>query len=521
MPKHDDPADLNSALNLLPQRFHGPGGVAAVLSDGHVVASRAWGYASLEDRGAMGQQTRLPICSISKQFTCGVLLAAGGEPEAFDAQIPAFLPSLLDPMPTTRQLCHNQSGLRDYWAMTVLDGAKAEQTFHREDALPMISSVRSGHFPPGSGYSYCNCNYRILSEMIETMAGETLEYLYRRHIWGPAGMNSAVLTSDTRHPADGVVGYEGNDLTGFFPADNGIYWIGDAGISASLEDMIAYESWIDRTRNEVDSLYGRLSERPFFADGTPASYGFGLVHEQISGVDVTGHGGALRGFRAHRMHSREHRLSVIVMFNHEASAHDAAEMLFRSALGITPKAARLPSRDWDGQWLCPETGLLARIETKDGEPRLHFATSPEDMREEATNRLVSEDVVLEQEGDALRMRRLRDNLTTLMQPVARVKTADETEIAGSYLSTETAATMTLEARDGAIFAIFSGRFGSGRPEPVYPAAPDIWLIRTRRSMDAPAPGDWTLRIKRDTSGRISGAELGCWLARKLGYEKQR
>ena len=64
-------------------------------------------------------------------------------------------------------------------------------------------------------------------------------------------MKSATLTADTSQPEDGVVGYEGNDDTGFFPASNAIYWIGDAGISASLDDMMNYEAWIDATRNDA------------------------------------------------------------------------------------------------------------------------------------------------------------------------------------------------------------------------------------------------------------------------------
>ena len=61
--------------------------------------------------------------------------------------------------------------------------------------------------------------------------------------------------------------------------------------------------------------------------------------------------------------------------------------------------------------------------------------------------------------------------------------------------------------------------GQGPMELARPLAPDIWLVATRRSMDAPAPGDWTLRLERDQSGRITGAELGCWLARGIPYRR--
>src|SRR5690606_2544131 len=132
-------------------------------------------------------------------------------------------------------------------------------------------------------------------------------------------------------PVDGVVGYEGNDAVGFFPATNRIYWTGDAGISASLEDMLAWERHIDATRDDAEGLYRRLSQPQSFSDGTAARYGYGLVHEKVDAVAVTGHGGALRGFRLQRMHAASERLSVVVLFNHEADAHEAARMVLQAA----------------------------------------------------------------------------------------------------------------------------------------------------------------------------------------------
>lgn len=514
-----DIARLNAALDALPHTCRGPGGVAGVVKDGQVVATRAWGYADLDVHRPMTTATRLPICSITKQFTCGVLLDRIGDPDRLDGRVADYLPAFTGPLPTVRQLCHNQSGLRDYWALTVLQGAMAEQSFSRDDALPLIARMKTGHFAPGTRYSYCNCNFRILSELIETETRQALEDLYREVIWGPAGMTGAVLTADTRHPVDGVVGYEGQDATGFFPADNGIFWIGDAGISASLDDMLAYEAWIDATRDDPASLYNRLSARPAFADGTPARYGFGLAHEEVGGVATTGHGGALRGFRAHRLHAKSARLSVVVHFNHEADAHEAALAVMRAALGQDDPAAPGPvSADWAGQWLCPETGLLTRLEPGLSGARLRFATGP-DTLSETEGALRSQSVSLARSGEALTMRRAGDNLTTRLDPVAPVALANGSEIAGRYHSAELEAAMVIEARDGGVYAYFEGMLGTGRMERVHPAAADIWLIATRRSMDAAAPGDWTLSILRDASGAVSGATLGCWLARAIGYTK--
>ena len=54
---------------------------------------------------------------------------------------------------------------------------------------------------------------------------------------------------------------------------------------------------------------------------------------------------------------------------------------------------------------------------------------------------------------------------------------------------------------------------------MYVVADDIWVIPTRRSMDASPPGDWTVQVLRDASGAVTGLTLGCWLARGIGYRR--
>ena len=514
-----DDKRLDAEMDALPVRFQGPGGVAGVVREGRIVALRAWGFASLEARQAMTAGTRLPICSVSKQFTCAAMLAACGTPEALDGRLAAHLPGLEGPLPRVRDLCNNQSGLRDYWALTVLHGARAEQAFSRADAASVFARMRSGHFSPGMRYSYSNGNFRLVSDLLEEFSAETLETLYARHIWEPAGMAGAVLTADTRQPEDGVVGYEGNDATGYLPADNRVYWRGDAGISASLDDMIAYERWIDATREDPGSLYRKIAVPQAFRDGAAAAYGFGLQHSRVGDLAFTGHSGALRGFRAYRAYSVEARLSVVVMFNHHGDAQGAAHRLLRTVLGLPHPASRPLGERWGGQWMSRETGLLARLEPGLDTATLHFGTSPESLSETADGGLSSSSVKLARAGEDLLMERMQENYRERLVPVAPAPAAGDVCLAGRYRSVELEADIVIECRDGGTYLWAEGFLGTGRPEIVQPAGPDIWIVVTRRAMDAPAPGDWTLVAARDAAGHIIGLTLGCWLARGIHYAR--
>ncbi|MFC5386700.1 D-aminopeptidase [Aquamicrobium segne] len=509
---------LKKALALLPQRFKGPGGVVGVVADGKVLATQAWGYADMATGKAMTVTTRLPICSISKQFTCAVLLDMLGDPARLDGRVADFLPNLQGRLPTVANLCNMQSGLRDYWAMTVLHGARHDGVFSREDALPLLAHMRTVHFAPGQRYSYSNGNFRILAELLEAHSGRTLAELYARRLFEPANMHTAELTADTSVPADGVVGYEGNESVGFFPASNGIYWIGDAGISASMEDMLAWESYIDATRDDPQGLYRRLAQPQTFSDGKSASYGFGLSYGQLGDVALTGHGGALRGFRLHRLHAASKRLSVVVLFNHEADAYEAASMVMRAALGQPePVITRqLVAPEWEGRYLDRENGLLLDISIGDGQINAHYATSGETLGADMGTIASSPMMKLRRDGEVIELERLRENLVSVAGRIAGVSASD---LAGRYFSPELDGTLEIKAAGNALSGRFHGMLGDGLVHPVYPVGADVFVLSCRRSMDAPAPGNWTIQIKRNEAGDVCGLMIGCWLARNVSYQK--
>ncbi|MEK1890251.1 MAG: D-aminopeptidase [Phyllobacterium sp.] len=514
-----DNAALERMLNLLPLRFKGPGGVAGVVKDGRVVARRAWGFADIYRRLPMTAATRLPICSITKQFTCALLLDQFDDLTALNPRVRDFLPNYRDALPTVKQLCHNQSGVRDYWALTVLQGAVPEAEFRRNDALPLIARSKTGQFRPGAMYSYNNANFRILAELIERGTGRAFADLLGERIFAPAGMKTAVLAPDTRSPVDDVVGYEGNDDVGFLPAQSGVYWFGDAGISASLDDMLAWEAYIDATRDDPASHYNRLSAPVHYRDGSPASYGYGLRRDNVGDLTITGHGGGVRGFSSYRLHAAKERLSVVVMFNHETSTFSAVAALLDAALGRLNRTRCEPVRpeDWDGLWLDDEQGIILRTVQAGSEIRLHYGPSPARLTVSADGIARGQALCLQKKGETLVMHRNSENLRVVARRLTPVEWADGAGLAGRYWSEELEAFLDIETRDGATYAVFEGMLGTGPVERMYALAEDIWIITTRRSIDAAPPGDWTVQVHRDAVASVTGLTVGCWLARKITY----
>ncbi|HEY1447377.1 MAG TPA: serine hydrolase, partial [Caulobacteraceae bacterium] len=239
------PSRIDRVLEGLPRAYPGPGGAVAVLRDGEVLVRHAWGWANAERRIPFTPRSLFRICSITKQFTCGLVVDAFPDPTVLDGDVRARLPLLEQEAPGALHLCHNQSGLRDYWALAMLHGAGAEDPFGEAEAARVITRTRTLQFAPGARYSYANQNFRLLGDIVQARAGREFAGLLRTRIFDPVGMSSAFLAADTRAMPDGTEGYEGSPAGGFRAAVNRILWTGDAGLGASLDDMIAWERHID------------------------------------------------------------------------------------------------------------------------------------------------------------------------------------------------------------------------------------------------------------------------------------
>ncbi|MBN8872334.1 MAG: D-aminopeptidase [Rhodospirillales bacterium] len=519
---------LDPIIDSLPRRYPGPGGAVAVLRHGEVLVRHAWGFANAERRIPFTPRTLFRMCSITKQFTCAALLDAFPDPSVLDGDVRARLPLLAAEAPGARHLAHNQSGLRDYWAVAMLHGAPVESPFGDLEAASVIGGTRTLQFAPGTRYAYCNQNFRLLSDILEDRTGESFASLLRRRVFERAGMPHALLAADTRAMPDGTEGYEGTQAGGFRAAVNQVLWTGDAGLGASLEDMIAWERHIDATRDDPESLYGRLTAPVAFADGTPAEYGFGLRRAREFGRMSTGHGGALRGWRSHRLYLPEERISVVVLFNHLSNAQEAALDVLAAMLGETRPSPdpTLPDPSWLGAYREPETGLSARIEAAGpGRIRLRFGHSPEllDLQPDGSASNAGGTRLARTVG-AVTMERQAENLRTRLEPASHLRageapSAQRDGLAGTYRCEELGAVLTMADAGGTLYGGFSGVLGQGRMELLDPIATDLWALPCPRALDHTPPGDWTIAVRRAADGEVTGVTLGCWLARGLEYQR--
>ncbi|SMR42736.1 unnamed protein product [Zymoseptoria tritici ST99CH_1E4] len=537
------------------EKYRGTGGAIAVVKDGHVLTESTWGFADMDLRIPMTATTHLPICSISKQMICLVLESIVRDPptivkqrgggdirDQLDAELKNMLPQLMDHPDgklTIADLYNMQSGIRDYWAMTTLWGARPDDPFRLTiDAPKTLERTRSFHFPPGTSFSYSNVNFHVLARIIERVTGQSLGQLLSERVFIPAGMSTTSLCPNTAgHPLP-CVGYEGDEKHGYTPAHNRIEWSGDAGIVATLQDMVAYEKYLQASWTDPGSTYQTIAQPQTYRDGSPATYGHGLVHTKIGEHSIIGHGGALRGFRLHRMHCPAEKTSVVVLFNHEADAGGAAEDILKALLNHSPPlpASITPSPKWTGAYLNPQNNLLLTVVPSPGKPStlsVTYAVAPAEVTlaspttAESAGMLASiapsssSDVSPQQN---LSITRLRENTTFQAHrlPAPFVPPPSSIDLAGEYHCAEVQSSLRITSaskHSGLMYGAFSGFMGNGPVTSMKYVAGEVWTLACPRGLDAPAPGDWTCVFQRGEDGTVDEVTIGCWLARNLKFER--
>jgi D-aminopeptidase len=227
-----------------------------------------------------------------------------------------------------------------------------------------------------------------------------------------------------------------------------------------------------------------------------------------------------RYWSCHRLYSPADRVSVVVAFNHMADARAAAMELLAATVNedqpVRPAVGATPA--WLGAYIEPETKLAVGVDLASDGVRVRFASTPDvlDYQESGAGR--ENDVRLRAEGERLWLDRPGDNQTSLLERCAPGPTTD---IAGRYWCQELGAELTVAGDRDVFYGGFSGFLGNGRMELLEPIGADVVALPCPRALDHTPPGDWTLVVQRDENGAVAGLSVGCWLARRLRYQRIR
>jgi len=310
----------------------GPGCAVGVIHEGAYIHKAGYGLANLEHRIPITSQSIFRTGSVGKQFTAMAIaiLAERGELD-LDADVHTYLPDLIDygHNVTIRHMVHHIAGMGDYDHAIFRKEDGSEFRFGNEDYWTIeefYEHVRRADLrhPPGTKYEYSNLAYFLLSQVVESVTGETLRQFSDREIFGRLGMNDTLFNDNVNQPipnrADGYARMGDGSFEIFM---TNLSWVGDGGVYTNLDDFLKWDQnfYSNRLGKGGEALI-KLVTTPHpdtieYTDDGPVNvnYAFGMYEQESNGEFMIGHTGGWVAFTSIYNRYPEINLSIVTFCN--------------------------------------------------------------------------------------------------------------------------------------------------------------------------------------------------------------
>jgi D-alanyl-D-alanine carboxypeptidase len=315
-----------------------PSASIAVVYDGSVALTRAYGLARFDPPTPAVPTMRYPIGSISKQFTATAvaMLAADGK-LSLDDKVADYFPHVTraDDI-TLRQLLSHTAGIRDYWPQdyvppSMLQPITTQALIDRWARQPL-------DFEPGSQYQYSNTGYVIAGAIVEKVSGKPLMEFLDERIFGPLGMHSVADIDQGALKADAATGYQRFALgPPRLAPKEAKGWLFSAGpLAMTAEDLAKWDVSLIEGEVPGHAIFRELTREVVLRNGVGTGYALGVGVSLEGNRRVVRHGGEVSGFTAVNLVYPEDRVAIVVLVNQDAVgaaseiARKIAKMLFVS-----------------------------------------------------------------------------------------------------------------------------------------------------------------------------------------------
>jgi D-alanyl-D-alanine carboxypeptidase len=297
-----------------------PSASVAVVKDGALVYTHAYGNARLEPSTPATAEMRYKIGSISKQFTATAILMLTEQGKlSLDDPVSRFVPDLTRAKEVTiRQLLSHTSGYQDYWPQDYVPPFML--TPITADQILTLWARKPLDFDPGTKWQYSNTNYVIAGVIVEKASKTPLLRFLSSHIFEPLGMQS-VVNIDQDHLADtDPTGYMRYSLGPLRAAPReGKGWLFAAGeLAMPVTDLAKWDIAMMNQRLLKPSSFQEMEKDVLLKNGTATGYGLGITVRNQAGHRMLEHGGEVSGFTAENVVFPDDHSAIIVLTNQDA-----------------------------------------------------------------------------------------------------------------------------------------------------------------------------------------------------------
>ena len=289
-----------------------------IVRDGQVVFLRGYGTADRATSAPVDTLTRFAIGSITKQFTCAIVLQLASEGRlSIDDPVSKWYPELTRAADITlRDLMGMVSGYTDYYPLDYLDRRMLRPI--APDSLIRWYGRMPLDFEPRSRYSYSNTGYIMLGRIVERVTGRPFERVLRERILQPLGLRQTRFDPPRRERSD-AQGYQAFALADMEPAvPEGRGWVGAAGaIWTTPADLLKWDIALMEGRVVGGEWLLQMTTERQLTGGAGTGYGFGLGIGRALGDTTWAHSGGVSGFISQNIMIPRTRSAIVVLSNYE------------------------------------------------------------------------------------------------------------------------------------------------------------------------------------------------------------
>jgi CubicO group peptidase (beta-lactamase class C family) len=330
--------------NLKKQRI--PGAAVSLVHEGRVIFSQCYGYADIEKKVAMTEDTYFMVGSLTKSFTAlAVLKLIEQDKIDPDADIKKYIPDFSirkfhdgeAPITVNHLLTHTSGLLIDYYARFT-----GENKYSNAD---LISQLKNEYlcFKPGSACKYSNIGYRLLSMIIEQVTGERFESYLEKEVFKPLGLNHSSFDYTNDIALHMSKGHNGDtEISRVDTEDKSA-----SGLFSTLKDMTLFLKFLTSKAipsNEginnnqiIDSIIKNANPAidTFYDSKNLYSSGWYLNFYQFRGIHtVLSNSGGINGFSTAMAYIPEERLGIIILMNSSLGWKANMDIIARGLRGI-------------------------------------------------------------------------------------------------------------------------------------------------------------------------------------------
>jgi CubicO group peptidase (beta-lactamase class C family) len=296
-----------------------PGFAVAVLQNNRVVFMKSYGMADPKRKVRVTSETRFPIGSNTKQFTCmSILLLQESGKLNINDPVKKYLPQLpgYGDTVTIKQLMQHTSGIIEYNPLLFLsDSKKNECGLTNSDILDLVSRYPKTSSKAGEKFFYSNTGYILLARIIEIASGKTYPNFINENIFVPLGMTNSLVVASASDYKDIALGFSGMNTAR--PVNCPMVTTGGSGVITTIEDL---SKWVknfheNKLGTSGQALINKMVTCGLLNNGDSTKYGLGLFIDSYCGLTMYWHGGNIAGYTSSIAIVPEKQADVIVLSN--------------------------------------------------------------------------------------------------------------------------------------------------------------------------------------------------------------